>query len=191
MKIFPTCDLTSMPYRFETRSVNSIVGIESALADMWTLLRAAHTIRQFEEQKPISFDGLFGAKFFLVHRKIRSGGREVFITDLFPSPDFNQVVMQPIMRGLAQKKSMANLTGAAGTLPILEQAAERLLSGPAEVPQDIDSLPSTLDLADQQGIAVNFGADAAEEVVTTAEVVDDKERNQAVASLIEDGPPKP
>jgi len=163
MKIFPTCDLSTMPYRFETRSINTIISIESALKDLWTLLKAAHIIRQIEAGKEIPFDGFFGAKLFLVHRKIKSGGREVFVTDLFPSADFNTMVMEPIKRGLEQKKQRAMLAGVEGTMSLLEQSAASLISAPEfdkdPIPLDIeDSIP--LDMSDQKDIAINFGADA-------------------------------
>lgn len=181
MKIFPTCDLSTMPYRFETRSINTIVGIESALQDLWMLLRAAHSIKQIEAQKDLPFDGFFGSKLFLVHRKIKSGGREVFVTDLFPTPDFNTTVMEPIKRGLEQKKNRALLKGAEGTLSLLEQAAGNLLAGPAE-----DPIP--MDVSEERDIAVNFGADADEEVVE--QPTGDVKPNKGAKALMEEGPEK-
>ena len=183
MKIFPVSDLSTMPYRFETRSINTIVGIESSLNDLWMLLKAAHSIKQMEAEKPLPFDGFFGVKLFLVHRKVKSGGREVFITDLFPTPDFNTMVMEPIKRGLEKKKNSALLTGAAGSISLLDQAASHLIAAP----ENVDDLPSALDLADQQTIAQNFGADADEEVV---EEKDNPEGNEGAEKLLEQGPEK-
>lgn len=191
LKVFPTCDLSTMPYRFETRSINTIIGLESYLKDLWTLLNAAHTIRQIEAGEKLPFDGFFGAKLCLVHRKIKSGGREVFVTDLFPTADFNTLVMEPIKRGLEQKKNMAMIAGAAGSMPLLEQAAENLLAAPQDSSVlDVDDLPSTMDLADQQAIAVNFGADASEGEVAQPREVNDSDRDKGAASLLEDGPQK-
>ena len=74
LKCFPVVDLAPNPYRFETRSINTIIGLESAFQDMWTLLRSAHVIKQREANKELSFDGFFGMKLYLIHRKIKSGG---------------------------------------------------------------------------------------------------------------------
>ena len=181
MKIFPTCDLSTMPYRFETRSINTIIGIESSLNDLWTLLNAAHTIRQMEAGDKLPFDGFFGAKLFLVHRKIKSGGRDVFVSDLFPSPDFNTTVMEPIKRGLEKKKSMAMIAGAAGSMNLLEQATESLIaSGEGAIP---------MDLSEEREIAVNFGADA-EELVADVTGGDDLKSNEGAKTLMDDGPSK-
>lgn len=185
MKIFPTCDLSTMPYRFETRSVNTIIGIESSLQDLWTLLNAAHSIRQMEANEKLSFDGFFGAKLFLVHRKIKSGGREVFVTDLFPSPDFNSMVMEPIKRGLDQKKNKALLTGAAGSVSLLEQAANNLIAAPSG---DAESaIP--LDSSEERDIAVNFGADA-EEIPLDPESGEPPAPNAGAQALMDEGPAK-
>jgi len=184
MKIFPLVDLSTMPYRFETRSINTIIGIESSIKDLWTLLKAAHTIRQMEAKKDLPFDGFFGSKLFLVHRKIKSGGRDVFVTDLYPSPDFSTMVMEPIKRGLEEKKSRAMLSGVEGTMSILEQAASRLLSSPEE-----DPIP--LDESEQRDIAVNFGPDAEEDAVTVEQDNhEDPTKTEASAKLIQEGPTK-
>ena len=182
MKVFPTCDLSTMPYRFETRSVNTIVGIESSLQDLWTFLNAAHRIRQMEAGKELPFDGFFGAKLFLVHRKKRSGGREVFVTDLFPTSDFNAMVMEPIKRGLEQKKNNAVLLGAAGSVNLLEQAANNLIAGSTE-----EVIP--LDMAEERDIAVNFGADA-EEIPVDEPTGSPPELNPGAKKLMEEGPAK-
>jgi len=185
MKIFPTCDLSTMPYRFETRSINTIIGIESAIKDLWTLLKAAHTIRQIEAGKELPFDGFFGAKLFLVHRKIKSGGREVFVTDLFPTPDFNTMVMEPIKRGLEQKKSRAMLSGIEGTMPLLTQAANNLLAEP------VDNDPIPMDVSEQRDIAVNFGANADEDVIPEeGGTLPDSQKIEAATRLLEEGPGK-
>jgi len=41
------------------------------------------------------------------------------------------MVMEPIKRGLEQKKTQALLAGAAGSVSLLEQAANNLIAGPA------------------------------------------------------------
>ena len=185
MKIFPTVDLSTMPYRFETRSINTVIGIESSLNDLWTLLNAAHAIKQMEAGSTLPFDGFFGAKLFLIHRKIKSGGREVFITDLFPTPDFNIMVMEPIKRGLEQKKNRALLAGAAGSMSLLNQAATNLIAAPTIDSTNIDDLPSVLDMADQQAIATDFSADADE-----IEERGEPKENAGAEALLEQGPEK-
>jgi len=186
MKVFPTCDLSTMPYRFETRSINTIIGMESALQDLWTLLNAAHAIRQMEANKQLPFDGFFGAKLLLVHRKIKSGGREVFVTDLFPSADFNEMVMQPIKRGLDEKKNKALLEGAAGSVSLLEQAANNMIAGPIESAES--SIP--LDASEERDIAVNFGADAEEIPAEATSDGNAPEPNKGAETLMSEGPGK-
>ncbi len=183
MKIFPTCDLSTMPYRFETRSINTIIGIESALQDLWMLLRAAHSIRQIEEGKELPFDGFFGSKLFLVHRKIKSGGREVFVTDLFPTPDFNTTVMEPIKRGLEQKKNRALLKGAEGTMNLLQEASNSLLSPPEE-----DPIP--MNVSEERDVAINFGSDAEEATPDAPSAPGDVQGNPGQEKLMEEGPKK-
>jgi hypothetical protein len=145
-----------------------------------------------EEKKQLPFDGFFGAKLLLVHRKVKSGGREVFITDLYPSADFNASVMEPLKRALEKKSQMAVLAGASGNMGLLDMAANNLLAAPQEVmtPESVDDLPSALDLADQQAVAVNFGADADEGEVAQPRSENDTERDKGAASLLEDGPQK-
>jgi len=177
MKVFPTADLSTMPYRFETRSINTIIGIESCLRELWTLLKAAHSIRQMEAGKQLPFDGFFGAKLYLVHRKIKSGGRDVFITEVFPTPDFNTMVMEPIKRGLEQKRQRAIIAGAEGSVSLLEQASERLIAGPAE---EVEAIP--LDSEDERAIAENFGRP---EEVDGVDVP-----NEGAEKLLDEGPKK-
>ena len=73
MKCFPTVDLTPNAYRFETRSINTIMGMESSFMKLWNLLNVAHAIKEKEAGKGLKFDGFFGAKMYLIHKKIKSG----------------------------------------------------------------------------------------------------------------------
>lgn len=187
MKCFPVVDMSANPYRFETRSINTIIGIESSLQDLSMLLHAAHAVKQMEAQRELPFDGFFGSKLYLVHKKIKSGGRDVFITDLMPTEEFVQSVMSPIKRGLAQKAKTSNLIGASGAMSILDIAGQRLLEASPDV-VDIDG-PVAMDMDDQQEIASQFGADADPEIIESFEEnkeIGDKGRAAADALLNED-----
>jgi hypothetical protein len=153
LKCFPVIDMAPNPYRFETRSINTIIGMESAFQELFSLLTAAHAVKQMEAGKQLPFDGFLGEKLYLIHRKVKSGGRDVYITDLMPTPAFTISVMEPIKRGLDKKASVAKLIGAAGTVSILGEAGKRLL-GHVDADSDIESVP--MDIEDQRNIAVNF-----------------------------------
>jgi hypothetical protein len=163
MKCFPVIDLAPNPYRFETRSINTIIGLESSFFDLMILMRAAHMVKQIEAAKELSFDGLFGAKLFLIHRKVKSGGRNIFITDMEPTPEFSQSIMEPIKRGLAAKAKQASMIGEAGSISLLGDASDRILAiahqSVAEV-ADTEAVP--LELEDQKDVAINFNSDADE-----------------------------
>ncbi len=127
LKCFPSVDFAINPYRFETKSINSIIGIESNLVDLFRLTKAAHIARQYEAGKLLPFDGLFGAKLMLVLRKMKSGGKEIYCTDLMPSPEFNEMIMEPVKRGLATKAKMSRMIGEAGSMSLLENAQANIL----------------------------------------------------------------
>jgi len=175
-KVFPTLDLHPNPYRFETRSINTIMGIESSFIDMYKLLEAAHAIKQMEANKELPFDGMFGCKFYLVHRKIKSGGREVYITDLKPTEEFTKMVMDPIKRGLERKAKSSMLEGSAGAMSLLDQAGQKLLTDSDKVDEDgvVDMDPS-----DQNEIAVNFGSDADNPEVIDVENFTESDKQEA------------
>jgi len=174
-KCFPVVDMSTNPYRFETRSINTIVGIESSLQDLGMLLQAAHSVKQIEAGKLLPFDGFFGAKLYLIHKKVKSGGREVFITDLMPTEEFIKSVMEPIKRGLARKAKNSVLIGESGTMSILDQAGQKLLESSEDT--DIDG-PVPMDISDQQEIASQFGANADEVEIIEQESFDNKGSNK-------------
>ena len=154
LKCFPVIDLAPNPYRFETRSINTIIGIESSLVKYWNLLNVAHAIKEKEAGKSLKFDGFFGVKMYLVHKKIKSGGRDVFISELRSTKTFEDEIMEPIKRGLAMKSKQAKITGSDESLSLLEMAESALL----ETTINDDSVP--LGIEDQKDIANNFDADA-------------------------------
>ena len=155
LKCFPAIDCSPNPYRFETRSINTIIGIESALLQFLNLLQVAHRVKQREANTELPFDGFFGATLCLTHRKVKSGGREVFITDLMPTVEFIKLVMEPIKRGLKFQVKQASIAGAGGSVSLLEEAGQKLLDAP-EIEED--AVP--MDIEGERDIAINFDSDA-------------------------------
>lgn len=105
LKVFPKFDLSTSPYRFDTTSVNSIIQIEAMLERIWSLLQAAHAIRQREEPN-VEFNGLLGTQWFLVHKQIKSGGKNVYITNLLPGKSLQEFIMKPIRQNLDNIQKM-------------------------------------------------------------------------------------
>jgi hypothetical protein len=194
LKCFPVVDLTPNPYRFETRSINSIRNIESSLYKFWSLLHAAHKVKTFESgNKNIPFDGFFGARLYLVHKKAKSGGRDIFISDILPTRSFIDSVMEPIKRGLLMNQKAALRPGGAGTINLLQESAQKLLDIAPDHPEEEGP---ELDVADQQGIAVQFGGDPGDDVGIVTESsqnnsvegqADTQSRKAAMEKLIDDG----
>jgi hypothetical protein len=161
LKCFPAVDLNPNPYRFETRSINTIVGIESQFTNLETLLRAAHMVKQMEAGIKLPYDGFFGAKLFLVHRKIKSGGRNVFISDLLPTPEFTESVMEPIKRGLSQRSKQSRMVGAAGAVSLLGDASEKLLEASKAALIEDATIEGVVPISieDQKDVAIQFTSD--------------------------------
>jgi len=157
MKVHPQVDMEPNPYRFETRSINTIMGIESQINDLFALTKASHVVRSQEQGKPLPFDGLFGAKLELRHRKIMSGGREVFITDLLPSKEFAESLMNPIRRGI-ERNNLAALSASGSPVSLLQQASQAMLEDGTDEVENVDTLdsPVPLDQEDEQAIATQF-----------------------------------
>jgi len=185
LKCFPSCDLAANPYRFETRSINTIMGIESTLSSLFSLLNAAHSIKQMEAKKPLNFDGLFGMKLNLIHRKIMSGGKEIYITDIMPTKEFNEMVMVPIRRGIDAKTKTYSLPGSQGSISLLQSAGEKLLK--CDDVEDAEEIVP-MDLDDQKDIAVNFGQESDPEVIVPStsenEIQETGDKGADVASTL-------
>ena len=197
MKCFPIVDLNPNPYRFETRSINTIIGFESAFMNLETLLRAAHMVKQIEAGKQLPYDGFFGAKMFLIHRKIKSGGRDVFISDLMPTPEFTESVMEPIKRGLASRAKQSRMIGEAGSVSLLSEASDRLLEvSKAALIEDatIDG-PVPISIEDQKEVAIQFSSDvgdidsteAIESITDKVELTDVVAKKKATEVLLNEG----
>jgi len=151
MKCFPTIALSPNPYRFETRSINTIIGIESSLGDIWSLVKASHAIVQLEAGCEVPFDGMFGMKIMMVHRKIKSGGRDVYITDVMPTKEMSSIIMDPIQRWLKNRAKADNLIGAR-QMSLLECAVDQL--------SDKSAVSNDMDIDDEIGIANTFTSDS-------------------------------
>ena len=185
MKCFPTIDLNPNPYRFETRSINTIIGFESTFTNLETLLKAAHMVKQIEAGAQLPYDGFFGAKLFMIHRKVKSGGRDVFISDLIPTPDFTDSVMEPIKRGLATRSKQSRMIGAAGSVSLLGDASEKMLeaSRAALIEEATVEGVVPISLDDQKDIAVQFGCDAGDidaADISETVIVSGEGKNEAV-----------
>jgi hypothetical protein len=156
MKVFPLIDISTNPYRFETRSVYTISGIEASLDKLWNLAKAAHIVKRFESKKDIPFEGLFGLQFSLIHKKTKGGGRDIFITDIIPTPETAAAIMQPIQRGIHLNQTAA-LTAGTESFSLLNADIEDIpmIEGPEEGPA------TAMDTEDEKAIANQFGADAA------------------------------
>jgi len=157
LKVHPIVDMEPNPYRFETRSINTIIGVESQLHDLFALSRASHAVKAQEQGNRIPFEGLFGAKLEMRHRKMTSGGREVFITDIVPSKEFAESLMVPIRRGI-ERNNVAALSENGITTSMLENSSQALLESTEEEAGAIDALdtPVSMDVADEQAIATQF-----------------------------------
>jgi len=156
LKLFPLVDMSTNPYQLTTRSINTIMAISSALDDMYNLSRAAWKIQCQEQGKMLPFDGLFGVKMSLVHRKIKSGGREVYITQIEPSAEFSASVMAVVQRGIA-KKQHAALTASDTSMVDVDMLADTTSS--ADDAPIAGALPDLSD-DEQKNVATEFAADA-------------------------------
>jgi len=130
MKVYPTVDPTPPnPYKFETRSLNTIRNIECALEDIWNLLKTAHTVKELEAGQSLPFDGMFGLKMFITHKKTKSGGRDVFVSEIVASKEFKENIMKVINRAIEKKTEEQGLIGEAGATSLLDTAATVMLEG--------------------------------------------------------------
>jgi len=157
LKCFPIIDLTPNPYKLETRSINSVIGMESSLLQLWELLKVAHVVKTREANAKLQFEGFFGLKLFLVHKKIKSGGRDVFITDIGPTPECIAMIMDPIKRGIEYQAKQSNVIAKSDSFSLisgLEQDLVALNDESVALPENED------DIEDGRSAAVEFGADA-------------------------------
>ena len=162
LKVFPIIDLSELPYRLETRSKNTIMSMEGSLRSIHRLSEVAWMAQVEEAMKNLNmprekvieilpFKGLFGLKINLIHRKIKSGGNEVFITDLQLTEESSQSIMSVIRRSIEKNQKAA----IAGTTQYTA------IPAPIEDDTEMLSLPSSdLSKEDGQSIATEFAADS-------------------------------
>lgn len=142
LKCFPTVDIVpSLPYQYSSKSINTILAIETGLNDIYYMLRAAHKICDVENGKSTPFDGFFMKDFMMLHKKIKSGGKDVFITEVQPSKNMIDEIMGPINRFMKNKTAM--LSGGNSVLSLLDQSMDSVLEK-VEIADDIEG--TTIDL---------------------------------------------
>lgn len=160
LKCFPSVDVVpSLPYRLETKSINTILAIENGLNDIWYILRAAHRAKELDIGKEIPFDGFFLKEMMLIHRKIKSGGRDVFITEIHPTQGLVEEIMGPINKMIKNRPALEQKFGS--SVSLLDQSAVALLTSKTDIIDELDQ-------ADQTSIAQEFPI---AEDLTTEEVV--------------------
>lgn len=112
LKLFPLFDPSVEPYKYETKSAYVIKEIEGMLNRIYNLSQISHKCKQEEAGRELQFDGLFGLKFHLVHKKKKLGGKDVFISEVVPSEETSRVIMDPIKRVMS-RNFKASLAGGA------------------------------------------------------------------------------
>lgn len=187
LNCFPTIDLHPNPYFLTTHSINTIIGVESQLETFEKMLKVAHMVKQMEAGKELVYDGFFGIKMFLSHRKKKSGGRDVFITDLIPSPEFVESVMEPLKRGLISMSRKSNVIGGSESISLLGEASEKMLedSKATMIESKIDKIEddytsdAQFEELDSEVVLVESEAAASDEIVD----VDAQKRKEAIELL--------
>lgn len=156
LKCFPSIDaVPSLPYRLDTRSINTILAMENGLNDIWYMLKAAHRAKELDAAKELPFDGFFLKEMMLIHRKIKSGGREVFITEIHPTQGLVEEIMVPINKMIKNRPALEQKFGTS-SMSLLDQSAGTLLTDKTEIVDELDH-------ADGVSIATEFPEE--EEVV--------------------------
>jgi len=94
MVVWPEADMDPLtPYKFTTRSINTIIAIETMLYRLYQQIKFAHIVAcQKNPDNPPVFMGLNGMRFILKHEEAVSGGRNVWVTKLLPSKQTQQLI---------------------------------------------------------------------------------------------------
>lgn len=157
LKTFPMVDLSINPYKFTTRSLNTITSIECALQTMFNAAKMAHKLKCLQlGREDIKFDGLLGVKFTLVHRKIKSGGRDVFVTQIEHSEEFSNYVMSAIRSGIESKQKLLQ----SGNVGAIIEPAALIENSSSDGDDMIPEAPQLTSPEDEKTIAEQFGSDA-------------------------------
>ena len=98
-----------------------------------------------------------GIKFKLVHRQIKSGGRDVFVTQIEHSDDFSSYVMKTIQQGIESKQQL-----------MLEGKGNSIIEPALMLEESVDSAdgdegpdtPALMSNEDEKQVAADFVADA-------------------------------
>jgi hypothetical protein len=178
LKIFPVFDPSTEPYRFDTKSVYVIKEIESMLNKIYNMSKISHSCLEKEHGRSLPFDGLFGFKFHLFHKKKRIGGKEVFVTDLVPSDETSLAIMGPIKRVLS-KNHKAALTGGPQT-SVLSIAADTHDNSPSD---DFKMISSPTDEVYDESIIAQATVETAAQEKAAAE----KAKAEMMDKLLEIG----
>ena len=151
LKCYPDVAFTPPnPYRLDTRSINSVSRMSSNILEIWDMLKVAHTIKERSLNKELEFNGFFGVELYLVHKKIRSGGRDVYITEIHPTKELRNMITEPISKGLSLFQGSNPLS--------LNNAGKSLLENKQSDVKAIDMSDIDDDVKDGVNIANEFAA---------------------------------
>jgi hypothetical protein len=164
LHVYPTIHDALNPYQYTTRSVNSVLNIESALNTMYNIQRSVY--QSVNGKIDEYFTGLAGLTYTLVHSKIKSGGRDVFVTQIEFSEQFSNFAMR-LLRENAQKQqalimsskyTFPRLGDSNNNIDLIENTKPEL----AEISEESDSGLETITEGgtSEQEVAVEFNADA-------------------------------
>ena len=168
LHVYPLlCDRLN-PYQYSTRSQNTVIAIESALETMYRASAMAYKLKNGKLDQ--GFMGLAGITYTLVHKKIKSGGREVFVTQIEFSEDFSAYAMKMIRMGVQrqQQQLMQNepdrVALSEGDQPLMIESNRGLAA--SELTDESDAadpnIPSGggLGVEAEKEVATDFAADA-------------------------------
>lgn len=153
MIVWPLIDFSTLrPYKFTTNSINTIVNIETMLYSIYDQLKVAYVVEKNKNPEIGPFKGLFGLNFYLRHKRIKSGGRDVFVTELLPSKDVEGMISKPLLELASAENSMLLLT------EVRREAAQIAYQGESE-----------------SGVSVKYLED---DITEVAEVIEDNKAEE-------------
>ena len=110
---------------------------------------------------------------------MKSGGKEIFCTDLMPTAEFSELVMEPVKRGLASKAKMSRIIGEAGSMSLLEAAEFHIVESSKAIEASSDVAP--LELEDNSEVDPVFKDMIDDEELVVSEAVASAEDEQKVS----------
>jgi hypothetical protein len=168
------------------------MSIENGLQDVYNLIKQSHMCRCIEANNAdLPFDGMTLAKLVLVHKKVSSGGKEVFITEVYPSVELRRQLMGPIERMASKRVEVAQKVGSAGNISLLQGEAQKLMQNAVErieAPEqysveDQDSLTDGLTTEDEIATYEEFSGS---DVVVEDDTTDKADANDAATRTLLD-----